>query len=296
MTWDDQNDVLDFWHYYQNINDLMTGIQLDNENWFAGEPQVQNDKSVEMFYLRKGELGENTKMVGAVSNRTYNYYTQGDTLPCTYLPDEGELTDNPIYQVATDFEYDDLNANKLKIKDLGYYKMFKIDWYNALDGSPFGTTILTSNALGVGHIEFPGLLTGSATSPILFFKLYPYGDTFLSPVTSNEFEAALPQEFQLGEDLDPIEPTPWVDLSSSLDLFISISPNPTLGVVNCQVNGDYIGLNLILTNSNGQYLAENKIPFPNFALDLSVYANGSYLLLVQDKEGILIQTIKLVKL
>jgi len=291
MTWDDQNDVLDLWHYYQNVNDLMTGIQLDNENWFAGEPQVQNDKSVEMFYLRKGELGENTKMVGAVSNRTYNYWTQGLGSPC----DSSINTPDDEYSNPLDFEYDDLNANKLKIKDLGYYKMFKIDWYNALDGSPFGTTILTSNAFGVGHLEFPGLLTGSDTSPILFFKLYPYGDTFLSPIVSNEFEAALPQEFQLAEDLDPIEPTPWADSLNTSTFEISISPNPTNGLVNCVINGDFSDLKWILTSTNGETFAVGNITSPNFSIDLSVYSSGSYILLVQDKEGTLIQTVKIIK-
>ncbi len=162
MTWDDQNDVLDFWHYYQNINDLMTGIQLDNENWFAGEPQVQNDKSVEMFYLRKGELGENTKIVGVVSNRTYNYWTQGIGSPCdssVYDPSPIETT----YGEATNFEVSDLSQN-IKFKEMGVFKGYKIEWYNALTGVSIDTTEKISDSFGHLKLEFPDTLTGNAPS------------------------------------------------------------------------------------------------------------------------------------
>ncbi len=251
-----------------------------------------------MCYLRKGELGENTKIVGAVSNRTFNYYTQGDTLPCANLALYSELNEpsNAAYQVATIYSMSDLNQ-KIKFKNIGIFKGYQIDWYNALDGSPFGTTILTSNAFGVGHLAFPDTLTGNDTSPILFFKLYPYGDTFLSPIESNEFETALPQEFHLAEELDPIETTIWKDSLEDYNstLLISISPNPTTGIVNCQVNGDFSSLNWLLVNSNGQQLEAGQITNTNFYIDLSIYSNGIYYIKIMNKSMMLTRTIKIVK-
>ncbi len=295
MTWDDQNDILDLWHYYQNINDLMTGIQLDNENWFAGEPQVQNDKSVEMFYLRKGELGENTKIVGVVSNRTFNYYTQGNTLPCIDSTRD-ELIDinNIVYRTAKGYDSDDLDQN-IKFTNMGVFNRYQIEWINALTGEVIDTTEKISDSFGHLKLEFPDTLTGNATCPIMFFKLYRVDATFLAPIIPDEFETLLPQEFQLAEDLNPIEPTPWVGSSSSSGLSISIWPNPTLGVVNCQVNGGYTGLKWTLTNSNGEQLAEDKILSPNFTIDLSVYSSGSHFLLIKNTNGELVQTLKIIK-
>lgn len=293
MTWDDQNDVLDLWHYYQNINDLMSGIQLDNENWFAGEPQVQNDKSVEVFYLRKGELGENTKIVGAVSNRTYNYFTQRDTgAVCNDTIQE--IEDNPIYLEPLDYELSDLNQN-IKFKDMGIFKGYQIEWINALTGMAIDTTEKISDYLGHLKLEFPDTLTGSSVCPIMLFKLYRIDATFLAPIISNEFETALPNEFQLAGDLNPIEPTPWVDSLISSRAIISIFPNPTFGVVNCRVNGGYSGLKWILVNSNGQPLVENKILSPNFIIDLSVYSSGNYFILIENTTGEQVQTLKIIK-
>jgi len=178
---------------------------------------------------------------------------------------------------------------------MGVFKGYQIEWINALTGEAIDTTEKISDSFGHLKLEFPGILTGNDTSPILFFKLYPYGDTFLSPIVSNEFEAALPQEFQLAEDLDPIEPTPWADSLNTSTFEISISPNPTNGLVNCVINGDFSDLKWILTSTNGETFAVGNITSPNFSIDLSVYSSGSYILLVQDKEGTLIQTVKIIK-
>lgn len=178
---------------------------------------------------------------------------------------------------------------------MGVFKGYKIEWYNALTGDLIWTFNHSSNLFGKMILLFPDTLTGNIDCPIMFFKFYPHGDAFLSPLAPNDFENLQSQEFQLAEDLDPIDPTPWLDSLNDPKAVISVSPNPTKGLVNCQVNGELTGLKWVLVNSNGQYLAENTILSPNFILDLSVYANGSYFLLIQDVSGKVLQTIKLVK-
>ena len=207
-----------------------------------------------------------------------------------------ELSDinNEAYLLPDDFEYSDLHQN-IKFKDMGVFKGYQIEWINALTGEVIDTTEKISDSFGHLKLEFPDTLTGNATSPILFFKLYRIDATFLAPIPPNEFQTALPQEFQLAEDLNPIEPTPWVDSVNNSNTVISISPNPTTGLVNCQVNSDYQELKWILVNSNGQQLAEQTILSPNFSIDLSVYSSGTYYLLIQPNEGELIQTLKLIK-
>ena len=61
---------------------------------------------------------------------------------------------------------------------------------------------------------------------------------FISPLGSNEFENVAPQEFQLAQDLIEIDLTPWQDSTNTSSPLISVSPNPTTGVVNCKANGN----------------------------------------------------------
>jgi len=276
MTWDDQNDVLDLWHYYQNVNDLMSGIQLDNENWFAGEPQVQNDKSVEMFYLRKGELGENTKIVGVVANRTYNYWTQGIGSPCDSAAYNPEGIDNDI---ELNFVESDLHQN-IKFKDMGVYNGYQIEWINALTGEAIDTTEKISDSFGHLKLEFPGALTGNASSPILFFKLYRTDATFLAPIIPDENQAGLPVDFVKDESLSFIEQTDW-NLSIKDDLKVTIAPNPTDGIINVIIkSSNDESCNWELLDANGRILTIGNTTSPNFNLDISVYAKGVYYLKV----------------
>ncbi|MFT5822455.1 MAG: hypothetical protein ACI8ZM_003711, partial [Crocinitomix sp.] len=82
MTWDSHLNEFDVWRCLRPVRELMEGIPLDAENWSAQAPMVQKNKSVEVFHLRKGEWGENSKIVGAIANRTFNYWTQSDTVNC----------------------------------------------------------------------------------------------------------------------------------------------------------------------------------------------------------------------
>jgi hypothetical protein len=298
MTWDSQFDEQGGWSYYQNISELMAGIQLDNENWKAGIPMVQADNSVEVFYLRNNEEGEDSKLIGAISNRTYNYFTQGeDSTYCKIL--RGDVDSLPIYQSPQSFSFDDLNKNQLKIKDLGFGNEFKIDWYNALTGEGFGTTIFTTNLLGNGFLQFPGTLTGNESAPILFFKMYPNDDTFLSPLQSNEFETSLPLDFVKDEKISAIEMTNWVievkSVNAQSSFKIVASPNPTQEKINVQVmNSSETVLEWSLVNENGQSLLSGVESSIFFEIDLSYFTSGTYFLNV--KSGQETCTTKIIKL
>ncbi len=59
--------------------------------------------------------------------------------------------------------------------------------------------------------------------------------------------------------------------------------------------GTVVALLAIFINPNGARLEERNITLPNFTLDLSVYANGNYYLIIQSKDGELVQSLKLIK-
>lgn len=184
----------------------------------------------------------------------------------------------------------------MKFENLGANNDFRVEWYNALMGEYVTTITQSSNLWENLILDFPSTLTGNSISPIVYFKFYPAYGAFLAPITSSEFESKDFQKYDIALKLNPIEPTPWLDSLNSSKSVISISPNPTTGLVNCQVKGEFTGLNLILVNSNGQQLAENKILSPNFVIDLSVYSNGTYYVVIQNGNGLIKQTVKILKL
>jgi hypothetical protein len=290
LTWDSQFDEQGGWSYYQNINDLMQGIQLDNENWSAAEVMVQDDKSVEVFHLRKEDKGANSKAIGAISNRTFNYFTfgdlldeNGDTSKCKRL--NGELTDenNEAYLKSKSYAFEDLNNNQLKIEDLGPYNNFWIEWYNALTGDFIVPTLLLSNLWGNAFLEFPDSLTGDAAAPILIFKLYPTDEPFLSPLSGNAFETSLPLEFSKDEIIPAVEITNWTinvdSISFDRSLNVIVSPNPTQGKINIQITGGMVNqCDWSISNENGAVILNGVENTSIFVIDLSDFTSGTYFL------------------
>lgn len=185
--------------------------------------------------------------------------------------------------------------SEMKFENLGANNDFRVEWYNALTGAFIETKTQSSNLWGNLILDFPGTLTGDSISPILYFKFYPADGAFLAPITSSDFESKDFQKYDLATNLDPIEPTPWADSLSSTGISVSISPNPTNGIVNCVIDGDFSDLKWTLMTANGERLEERNITLPNFTLDLSVYANGNYYLIIQSKNGELVQSLKLIK-
>jgi len=129
-------------------------------------------------------------------------------------------------------------------------------------------------------LEFPGALTGNATCPILFFKLYRVDATFLAPIIPVENQASLPADFVKDESISPVERTDW-KLSTKGDLKVLVSPNPTDGIINIIMTGcDGELCTWEILDGNGRVLNNGNTTSPNFTVDLSVYTKGVYYLKV----------------
>tara|TARA_B110000037_G_scaffold188405_1_gene219839 strand:+ start:31569 stop:33812 length:2244 start_codon:yes stop_codon:yes gene_type:complete len=167
ITWDCHLNEFEVWQYLRPMRELLEGIPLDAENWSVQKPMVQSNNSVEVFHLRKGEWGQNSKIVGAISNRTFNYWTQGDTVTCL------DSTKRPIdaYVKMIDYKAEDLDKSAMRFKNMGSRKSYQIHWFNAITGDFISTTIQTSSSFGRLSLVFPGVLTGSKERPILFFQI-----------------------------------------------------------------------------------------------------------------------------
>ncbi len=310
MTWDSHFNEYHPWQYLGPVKDYMEGVPLDEGNWQEQPPIVQEDLSVELLYLRQGEWGENTRIMGAIANRTFNYYTQGDTLYDADSVIVGSRAEENVpdidYQIATNYTNSDMDDN-FKFTDMGVLKGYQIEWTNAITGELLGLTSQISNLSGNLKLNFPVTLTGNLLSltgdtlcPILFFKLYRSDATFLAPVASNEFESALPDEYKKDDELNEIPITAWGALKDSINIgnfLVTVSPNPTSGPVNISISGaNEAPLNWVLTDNNGKVLMNNNVITNNFTLDLSVYSNDTYYLVLKDDSGMIKQTVKIVKL
>jgi len=104
-----------------------------------------------------------------------------------------------------------------------------------------------------------------------------------------------PADFVKDESIPPLKRTDW-NLSTKDDLKVLISPNPTNGIINVSILEDNVELCAWqLLDGNGRVMIEGNAATPNFNLDLSVYANGNYYLIIQTQAGVLVQSLKLIK-
>lgn len=279
LTWDYHYNEADTWQHFKHVNDMMAGIPLDAENWRAGEAMVQDDKSVEVMYLRKEETGEESKIAGVIANKTFNYWTQSTGGECA----DGDNEPNLEYRIANDFIYSDLEEENMEFQDMGSHKNFKIDWFNAVTGASLGTTPQSSNLWGKLSLRFPDTLTGDGTCPIIFFKLYPSGDTFLTQVDAGGKKSGLPESFKKEGEIEPIALTDWSINNESQILSVLVSPNPVKSTINVSVSYLNEGMRWSLTDLKGNILDQGIVLSTNFNLDLSVYSSGGYYFIIESE-------------
>ena len=279
MTWDSQFDEEGAWHHLQKVTELMEGIPLDNENWKAGDPIIRAGGKLEMFYLRKGESGPHSKMIGAISNRTYNYWTQSSGGDC----DSDDNKPAIPYDTIQNLTYLDYMFEPMDIHNLGSLKDYKFEWINALTGVTVAYTEQTTSLTGNLNILFPYTLSGDTTCPIMFFKMYMKDDTFLAPIAGDSVGIADLQFFQIDSTIQSIDKTNWVDKTVNTDkTVVTIQPNPTTSSIEVVIHTEQINQGtFILCDESGKILLSENITSPNLFLDLSVYTAGIYYLTIE---------------
>lgn len=167
MTWDYHYNEGDAWKYLAHIQGFMKDIPLDQENWQPGAPQSNKDKTVELFYLRAAAKGENSKIVGVLVNRTFNYWTMGETGGCAVIQNQPPRE----YRKSKAYKARNLSKKTMLLTDLGSEILYSVSWYNAITGELIATIQQQTSKNGELNLSFPGLLTGTFDSPILLFKL-----------------------------------------------------------------------------------------------------------------------------
>ncbi len=166
---------------------------------------------------------------------------------------------------------------------MGVFKGYQIEWINALTGEAIDTTEKISDSFGHLKLEFPDTLTGNATCPIMFFKLYRTDDTFLTPIVGNTFGISDFQFVQIDTSIQSIEYTHWSEENQNSEgIKVNIQPNPTTSIVNVIISTTEIGNGTYsLVSGNGSVLLSGNIISSNFMINLSVYRAGNYYLTIE---------------
>ncbi|MBN4070876.1 T9SS type A sorting domain-containing protein [Crocinitomix catalasitica] len=293
MLYGNQKNEDDVWKYLAVTKDFMEGIKLDEENWSARQPQVAPGKEVEMLYLRNLDE-DGFRAAGVISNRTYNYHSQETGFPCNFV--SAELDSFPIYIDEANFISADLDdpfsipgmhkaGTILKTK-------YNIQWFNAITGDLIFSEIQKESG-GDLAMKFP-FLSGSAEQPIVFFQVFPEDEpSFKSQSGSTTFED-ITYEISLPNDstLYKLEPTDW-DNSIALDnMKVLVTPNPATDLVTITLIGnEFQDAQWHLINVDGAIFLTGAVDNPNFRLDLSVYASGTYFFIISTSNNKYVQKI-----
>ncbi|MBK9190364.1 MAG: T9SS type A sorting domain-containing protein [Crocinitomicaceae bacterium] len=262
-----------YWHHMGPVNELMSGIKLDEENWQVGDPQTYEDNMVEMLYLFSEEDGNNQrKAVGAISNRTYNYYTQS---PAGSLCKDSL---NTAVQYKNDENFISTGVN-VELSNMGFLKQYHVEWFNALTGDFLMQQEYSSGIFEHLDLSFPDILTGNETSPILFFTVHPAGGSLkMTEKDSSVSDKIICQNLIADTTVKYIKPTVWDNtLEQNNDLIIHVSPNPASDILNISVESNSIEIyQWYLLSDKGDILISGILGDKNFVVDLSGFESGTY--------------------
>jgi hypothetical protein len=276
MNWDWQFPGQEqYWHYMGPVNERMSGIKLDEENWVVGEPIVSANKAVEVLYLRNF-VEDNYRAAGVVSNRTYNHHTQSTGGLCDDISSELANPDNAAY-LNTESYISTVESQILILPDLGVELEYSINWYNALTGVFLETSQEITDETGNLELHFP-LLTGHNQQPMVLFEVYRSNQSGFKSLSQGSASTQNQINYEIDKDLESLETAKYGDDNN---LKVNIIPNPTISYLTVESSIDLvIGAEWQLLNGINEVLMSGIVDSRNFSMDLSDYATGVYFLLI----------------
>lgn len=264
MPWNYHRNLNGVWDYLGIMNNFMSGVKLDEENWRVGTPvrpdysnQVFTDEPVEMYYLISEQASTNAprKAVGVLTNRTFNYYTQSVDSCDISAPFEN------IYKTEQDFLFSDITELELIIDDMGSLKTYDIYWYNALTGNLVINSIETTGLNGELQMNFPESLTGNSDLPIMLFQVVPQGANLKLAESSNQ----------------PLDLTQNINVPETLHE-ITIYPNPANNVLNINIPNTYVGSSWAILDGMGRIIKKGVLKSNQERIKTVDIERGSYYL------------------
>jgi hypothetical protein len=257
-----------------------------NTNFLSNEHDVSNSELAEVFALKLSvPNSDHLRAVGAINNRTYNYYSkaiEGD--PCKsddFKPDKVD------YQISLSLSN---QYHTLKLEDMGFLNRYSMEWYNAITGELIYSTTKISGLTGNLELEYPNLSEDDA-QPLLLFKLYRTVDgSFLRP---EEQQGMQIMAYEMGEVINPNEK---ISLNQELPdkLIIKelrIYPNPSTSVIKVEVPNFSDEAMWEIKSIHGKLLLNGTTSNEVFDIDVSELSAGSYIFTLCNHNNVLNQKI-----
>ncbi|MCT4582170.1 MAG: hypothetical protein N4A35_12230 [Flavobacteriales bacterium] len=162
MPWLNYTDDADLWKYFDFVSGFMQEVDLIHNKWDA-KYTVAKSNLVEVYSL------QNTKQkqaVGALNNRTYNYYTMRNDCEECFCHKDAVLPE--LQELKT--VVNNRKENALKLTKMGSFKKYKVIFYDPLKGKLINQEeVVKSNWLGQLTIPYPELK--GAERPFVYFKV-----------------------------------------------------------------------------------------------------------------------------
>jgi hypothetical protein len=281
MNWEGFVNQYNNWHYMQTINNFMSGLKLDEENFQPQPPLITSDKTLMTLYLVSEPMDNNSrKAVGVICNNTFNYHTNGSGGKCDDTTSYDSLNASSSYNLSYNHADPITNLND----DFGSYKNYTIKFYNAITGNQIYTLYTNSDLFGKLNISIDELITGDYTQPIILFEIIPDGYSLRQNMvnvggTNNE-SSTNRQSNKTHTDSTVLSNK---NFTNNYVTSVEIMPNPTTGVVNVRINSRKNSFHYVVLDVNGKTIMKKIEYSPNFSIDLSSYENGMYYLLLTDE-------------
>lgn len=254
------NHAHDLWHHYGTINNFIQGIDFNGDSWFPDKDE-RKDTLAETFCLVRGDKKE---AIGTVINRTYNFFTQGTSSPCTsnYAHEAGYATYINVTP-PNGYPTANLSADQLRIPlKPGRYK---IEWFNGLNGQQINSTpTIAWSYFGTLVLPYPTL---TINNPVITYKIYRANSNFHYYEPSDSINY-----FETKESVNDYLDNNNVNVSKDPSRFF-VTPNPTTGFITTNLSASNI--KIVIFNLHGEKIFENT-QSGGSSVDVSSFPAGIY--------------------
>jgi hypothetical protein len=296
LPWHNRFNEYGFWQqgWYQNMNNFMKDVPLQ---LFHARQNVASSHNVSL--LKKVHLAEvfalllkvpnsdHLRAVGAINNRTYNYYSKSQFIERDSCQLNSDIEPSSEYLESKNIFH---TTHTLKLEGMGGLNRYTVEWYNPINGQLEGVTETRSSILGALELEYP-YLTADDSRPLVLFKLYRSVDgSFLRP---EEQQGMQIMAYEMGEVINQNEKTSLnQQVTDKLVIQeLRIYPNPSTSVIKVEVPNFYGEAMWEIKSIHGKLLLNGTTSNEVFDIDVSELSAGSYIFTLFNPNEILNQKI-----